>query len=93
MEDNHTYSLVKGQYTANEATDVLFSLVNSKIKFHELRAFGMKERSENDLHKSEMRSKELKLVLADIKSLIEFAQAENMELKISGNIDIQLIKV
>ena len=93
MEDNHTYSLVKGQYTANEATDVLLSLVNSKIKFHELRAFGMKERSENDLHKSEMRSKELKLVLEHIKSLIDFAQAENMELKISGNIDIQLIKV
>jgi hypothetical protein len=93
MEDIHTYSLVKGQYTANEATDVLFSLVNSKIKFHELRAFGMKERSENDLLKSEMRSKELKLVLEDIKSLIDFAQAENMELKISGNIDIQLIKV
>jgi hypothetical protein len=53
----------------------------------------MKERSENDVHKSEVRSKELKLVLEDIKSLIDFAQAENMELKISGNIDIQLIKV
>jgi len=39
-----------------------------------------------------VRSKELKLVLEDIKSLIDFAQAENMELKISGNIDVQLIK-
>jgi hypothetical protein len=91
MEQKRSYKLVEGIFNCVEATEVLFSLINSKIKFHDLQAFGKKERSEIDNHHSDRRSKELKKVLEEIRAVIAKAEKEGMDLHISGDIAISFI--
>lgn len=92
MEQKRSYKLVEGNFNCTEATEVLFSLINSKIKFHDLQSFGKKERSEIDNHHSDRRSKELKKVLEEIRAVIAQAEKEGMDLHISGDIEIHYIK-
>ncbi|MFN5846828.1 MAG: hypothetical protein ACK46O_14080 [Flavobacteriia bacterium] len=92
MEEKRSYQLVDGNFNYTDATEVLFSLINSKIKFHDLQSFGKKERSEIDLHHSDRRSKELRKILEDIRTLIARAEKGGMHLSISGTIEITLTK-
>lgn len=92
MEEKRSYKLVEGNFNCTDATEVLFSLINSKIKFHDLQAFGKKERSETDIHQSDRRSKELKKILEEVRSFIAKAEKAGVDLHISGDIQIKFIK-
>jgi hypothetical protein len=38
--DTERFSLIKGEFTKDEARDILLGMINYKINFHELRNFG-----------------------------------------------------
>jgi hypothetical protein len=92
MGAKRSYKLVEGIFNCTDGTEVLFSLINSKIKFHDLQSFGKMERSEIDIHHSDKRSKELKKILKEIRALIAIAEKEGMDLSIKSNIEISFIK-
>jgi hypothetical protein len=40
ITDTERFSLIKGEFTKEEARDILLGMINYKINFHEVRNFG-----------------------------------------------------
>ncbi len=92
MKTNHSYKLIEGLFNPLEAQKILLDLINAKIDYHNLEAFSNKIRFNTDLSISENRIEQLSQTRNSIMALIEFAKENNMELKISSDILIQLIE-
>ena len=91
MEKEYQFKLIEGQFAPSEAGKVLFSLINSKINYHNLEIFSDQIRfDEENLH-SKIRIKTLTDACGIIKDLIEEASLKEMELRIESVIKIVLI--
>ena len=88
MSKVQNYKLVEGQFSPSDATNILFTLFNSKINFHQLESFRIQERNfkNRDNIKHEERVEELKEAYKVLKALINEASDENMDLEIHGTI-------
>uniref|UniRef100_UPI004047C35D hypothetical protein n=1 Tax=Roseivirga sp. TaxID=1964215 RepID=UPI004047C35D len=85
------FELIKGEFTPEEALEIINHLIVKKIHFHRMKSFSNEIRfGEVDSH-SLQRTKELKLAKKSVKELIDYAQSEGKSLKISSNISIDLI--
>lgn len=91
MEKEYQFKLVEGQFAPSEAGKVLFSLINNKINYHNLEKFSNQIRFNEDNPHSKIRIETLSAASAYIKDLINEASSKNMELKIEGVIQIELI--
>lgn len=91
MEKEYQFKLVEGQFLPSEAGRVLFTLINSKINFHNLEVFSNQIRFKEDDHHSKKRMKTLLDASEYIKELIKEGSLKDMELKIDGVIQIVLI--
>lgn len=92
MENHNEFKLVKGIFSPEDAKEVLFKLVNSKIKFHELEKFSITERNMGDIDYSEERIHELEAAKIQIEEQIALAQKENRAIKIDGTIVLELME-
>jgi len=92
MENKHNFKLIEGEFTPSEAGKVLFTLVNSKINYHNLEAFSIKERFNGDVSHSERRIEELKSVNMSLTTIINFASEKGLHLKINSCIEITFIE-
>ena len=91
MEKNQTYKLIDGDFDPSEARSILFALINSKINFHSMESFGIRERTSGDTSFHEKRIKELAQTNVDIKKVVEYARENKLSLRINGNIEIKLM--
>lgn len=89
--ENYNFKLVDGTFNAQDARQVLFSLVNSKINYHSLEIFSLQERFDADVSHSEKRIKALTEASLDLKKVIEEAAQKNLKLKVNGTISIELV--
>ena len=92
MENNYNFKLVDGQFDSKEAASVLFSLINSKMNYHNLQAFSIRERFSGDVSHLNKRVEALKNVSEDLKELLDYAGKNRMELKIDGVINIVMVE-
>jgi hypothetical protein len=90
MKNKQDFKLIDGQFTPLEAKSILFTLVNSKINFHSMESFGITIRSSGDVSLHEKRIRELKKTNTDIKKLMDYALKNKLQVKVNGNIVIQL---
>ena len=91
MEKEYQFKLIEGHFAPSEAGKVLFSLINSKINYHNLEIFSNQIRFDNENPHSKIRIKTLSAASDYIKDLINEASLKNMELKIEGVIQIVLL--
>ncbi len=91
MKKKQTYKLIDGDFDPSEAQSILFALINSKINFHSLESFGIRERTCGDTSFHEKRIKELAQTNVDIKKIVKYAEENKLSLRISGNIEIKLM--
>jgi len=91
-KSKHSFKLVEGEYSVEQANDILFNLVNSKINFHNLEIFSLKERFDTDNAHSEKRLEELKMVNKGLKLLLQDAKEKGLRLSVKSNIEIEFIK-
>ncbi len=91
MKDNHEFKLVKGQFSAQETKQILFTLINDKIKFHQLDLFSKSERNTGNKVFSQLRIKELNECKQELDSFLELAKEKNLEIKINGDITLNLV--
>lgn len=91
MNQAHVFKLLDGNFTISEARSVLFTLVNSKIKFHSTESFGIRIRTDGDTSYHENRIKQLEQTKIDIRKLLDYADTNKMSLHIDGDIEIKLI--
>ena len=92
MEPDQTIKLVAGTFSPQNATDVLFSLINDKIKFHQLQILSLKTGINADVYWSKQRIAILKDSKDKVENLILKARNEGYKLQVEGDITIKLIK-
>ena len=90
--EEQTFKLINGTFQPEEARNILFNLVNTKINFHAMESFGISIRSSGDTSFHENRIKELTKVNHDLKVLIDRARQQNMEVVLTGDIKVTLLK-
>jgi len=90
MSKLQNYKLVEGQFSPSDSINILFSLFNSKINFHQLESFRMQEKNglNNNFNQHEQRAIELKEAYLLMKAIVNNASENNMDLEIHGNIEI-----
>jgi hypothetical protein len=91
LNPNEKHVLIDGTFSAHDAKDILLSLINSKIKYHQLKNFSSEERfGKKDRH-SEERIVQLSNTRQQLLELFERAETEKAQLKIHSLINIEFV--
>lgn len=85
-----TFCLINGSFFPEDAKQVLMTLVDDKINFHQRSDWGRIERFGEIDPSSARRIEELRQTKVDITALIDNAAALGMKLSIQCNIEILL---
>lgn len=91
MKIIHEFKLVKGTFEPEEAKEVLYKLINSKIKFHQLQAFSHSERNDDSILQTNHRIEDLQKIRENLNSVLLQAEKENKKIKIDGTISIEFL--
>ncbi|WMN12965.1 hypothetical protein QYS49_35125 [Marivirga salinae] len=83
--------LLRGEYSAEEAKEIISNFITQKINFHNMRNFRSQVRYEKPDENSLKRIEELKESRKSIMELINTAKEEGKMLKIDSTITIELI--
>jgi len=85
------YKLIEGNFRPEDAKEILISIINNKIKYHELIAFSNHIRFNDDINSSQKRIEELTITKNAIENLTNMAIKEGKNLKIDSSILIEFI--
>ena len=83
--------LINGQFTADQARELLLSLIGFKIKFHEFEIFKSHESQDIDVEIHKVRIQELRELKEQVVIHLSLANATDMLMKINCEIDIELL--
>ena len=89
--ENGEFNLISGVFEFEDAREVLLSLINQKISFHNLRNFSMQERFGINDGVSEFKIQELFKVRLAIMEYLLLAKSLGCKLSVHSNISIQLL--
>lgn len=84
--------LVKGNFSAQEASQIILSLINEKINFHKIERLQIWEGNHNcETKPLDKRIEELEKEKINIKQIIEEAKGQGAQIKIDGILSVSLI--
>ncbi|MBF02863.1 MAG: hypothetical protein CMP76_06165 [Flavobacterium sp.] len=92
MKEAIEFQLVKGTFNLEEAKEVLFSLLNSKIKYHQQQAFSISERNAGSITYSENRIEELNQAREKVIQFMNQQFEEGNSVQINGIISIKVMQ-
>lgn len=94
MSKSQNFKLIEGRFSPLDATNILFTLFNSKINFHQLESLRIQERNskDKDYVKHETRVIQLKQAHDLLKKVITNASDKNMDLEIHGTIILKPVE-
>ena len=84
-------ALIKGDFSPEDATEIINHLINNKIRFHEVRSFSSEIRLGKTDPSSIQRAEELRESKEVLNELITCAQEQGRNLRISSTIAIEII--
>lgn len=82
--------LIEGEFSFNEAREILTSMFNSKINFHNIQNWSSQERYGKDDETAQMKIPLLKNEIEKLEEIILEAKANNKKLIINSEINISL---
>jgi DNA-binding NtrC family response regulator len=85
------FDFINGEFSPDEAYQLLESLFSKKINFHELKSFSHQIRNGESDKDSLSRSQELRGCKKSIEELTEYARLHNKTMQIQSTISIKLI--
>lgn len=88
MSKNQSLQLISGEFTPQEAKEILMNLYNTKIKFHQVKNFSSQERLGHDDQIAIKRIADLQKQVEKLKDLLLQVQSENKNLAITSEINI-----
>ena len=91
MENNLKIKLIEANFIPSEAGKVLFSLLNSKINYHNLELVSAQERSDGSVEHSKLRIQYWKNVTEKLSNFIKEGVENQFQFEIIGDIQIKLI--
>jgi hypothetical protein len=83
-----SFKLIEGIFEPSEAADVLFTILDDKIRFHNIQILSIQERFNGDTRNSQRRLNDLKESKKKIANLIIDARAKGFEIEINSNIEM-----
>lgn len=92
MKEAIEFQLVKGTFNLEEAKEVLFSLLNSKIKYHQQQAFSISERNVGNIAYSENRIEELNQAREKVVQFMNEEFEDGYSIQIDGIITIKVMQ-
>ncbi|MEB8328564.1 hypothetical protein OO009_04285 [Flavobacteriaceae bacterium KMM 6897] len=84
------FKIVEGVFTPSETAEVLFTLINDKIRFHNLQITEITERFSGDTSRSERRIKELQASKEQLTKVILAARELGQTISINGTIELKM---
>ncbi len=88
IDNKSAFTLIDGEFDYEHASEVLLSLIDRKIHYHNLENFGHEIRFGKVLEHSQDRILALKHCYKDIQDLIRAQAQNNKRFKISATIEI-----
>lgn len=92
MSNQNEYKFIDGDFAAEQAKTLLFSLINYKIDFHSLDSFSDYVRFNGDSEKSKKRISELTIMRDELLKVIDAAEKNGAKLNIKSTIAVSLIE-
>ena len=89
MKPQQRYKLIDGDFTPEQATHVLLSLVKSKIDYHNVEKLSNELRFGRDVTQSQSRLSELRELRDTLRDLCRLMTESGTEVHINGWIEIQ----
>ncbi len=90
-ENQVEYDLIRGDFQADEAAEIINYMIMKKINFHEVKCFSSEIRFGKVNQASQERIKELGKAREEVKLLVEEAKRMGKTMRISSTISIDLI--
>jgi hypothetical protein len=88
MSNTRSLKLIDGIYEASDAAEILYTVLNDKIRFHSIQLNSFLERNQGEVSHSESRLKQLKEEKAKIAEIIgEAKDGKKIRLKASIEVD------
>lgn len=88
--EHGNYELIKGEFTPDEAIEIISHLISTKINFHNLQNFSKQVRFDIKDEASLGRIRELEISRELVKQLANMAKANGKSLRVKSNIIIEL---
>ncbi|MBK9419651.1 MAG: hypothetical protein IPN44_01195 [Flavobacteriales bacterium] len=92
MKQPESFTLLNGCFTAQDAKEVLMSVFQAKIHFHQMQNFSSQERFGREDVMALKRIPELKKNLQGILEVIAQAAATNMKLNVTSEVNIEFTR-
>lgn len=89
MPQQETVTLIHGQFSSEEAREILLNLFSAKIQFHQLKNFGVMERTGKPDPVAQQRIPELRKALEQLQSFIN-AAGRDEQLRLHANIQLTI---
>ena len=90
-EKRESYDLIKGDFTSDEALEILTYLIDKKINFHHRKAFSSEIRFGQVDETSVKRGEELKKSKQKIKKFMKHAQEQGLQVRLSSNVSVEIL--
>lgn len=91
MNKAETLSIIEGNFTPDEANEILSQMINSKIKYHNLRNLSSQVRYGTDDEISHTRIPELMKEMEKLQAIVSEANNTNKRLVVTSAINIVLM--
>ena len=92
MKTSKNITLIDGQFSVEEAKEILLNVFSSKLQFHQMKNFSNYERFGTKDENGRRRIDELKESITLIKNTLEDAKNAGFELVLKSNVSIELVK-
>lgn len=90
MNKIETLNLIEGNFSNEEAKEILMNIFSAKIHFHEMKNFSSMERFGKQDETAVKRIPELKSCMGKLLEIVEEAKSNNKKLVINSEINISL---
>lgn len=87
------FTFIDGRFSPAEAADILFSIINDKIKFHKVKSLNLSYGEQGTNRNSEERIRRLKDAKKIIEQSVLKAHRAGFELEVNSTIEIKLVKM
>ncbi len=91
MDNTKNLKLIEGEFSCEEASEILKNIFISKINFHQLKNFKTQEQAGMEDTAATVRITALKQEMASLDEIISGARSQNKKLIIRSEINISLL--
>ncbi|TRX22239.1 hypothetical protein FNW25_03950 [Flavobacterium franklandianum] len=92
MNKTEKLTLIEGDFSFDEAKEILTSMFSSKINFHNIQNWSSQERFGKDDEIAQKRIPALRNEMKKLEEILSEAKAQNKKLVVSSEINISLLE-